>query len=647
MKKIKRLLSMLLAAVMVMGMSVTAFANGTTSVPTTPTGPATVTPMEPSTETLKDAPNASDRVDVKIGGISGTPTVTLYQIASADYGKDGRTGFIQYKWAEGNEIDFSEATSGQIAELANAIVNGKLRTPVYDSGQSDDQGVYTKKVAAGVYLAVITGAADGSIYNPILLTATYSTKLNDDGTVAGVELIGGSVGPVKDIKYLNGASAVAKKSTPSINKTIDPTTVTPDAGIDKAPVDGTNTTSNPGPTTNATASVGDAVKYSITPEMPSYPKEAVNKALAISDTASTGLTFRFDTLQMVLDRNLLVERADDAENSRFIFKYDGKIIAYARATENGFQMTFDYDNLIYGDNGAVHVPTITYSAVINDKAVVGEAGNSNTTTLYYTNKPNTESDWEPGNPDTKLPEGEDIKEKTDKEVVYTYQLAFHKTGEGAEAEGLKGAVFGIYSKADCTEDNLVDIVTTNENGYAVSSQVAAGTYYIKEIAAPTGYSLNDNVYSIKAEWTSANYNIGGETTRRTYTAKVDEAVNGEQVGWLDVDGVFYKLSTAVTYDRNTTISVDTGKELVPAYLKSETTTTNSETFTETNSGAGTATALTNMTNPSEKVGSIPNTRLASLPSTGGIGTTIFTIGGCAIMVIAAGLFLATRRKSEE
>ncbi len=42
-----------------------------------------------------------------------------------------------------------------------------------------------------------------------------------------------------------------------------------------------------------------------------------------------------------------------------------------------------------------------------------------------------------------------------------------------------------------------------------------------------------------------------------------------------------------------------------------------------------------------------DTKMAELPSTGGIGTTIFTIGGCAIMIIAAGLFFATRRKAEK
>ena len=44
---------------------------------------------------------------------------------------------------------------------------------------------------------------------------------------------------------------------------------------------------------------------------------------------------------------------------------------------------------------------------------------------------------------------------------------------------------------------------------------------------------------------------------------------------------------------------------------------------------------------------IPNTKLASLPSTGGVGTTIFTIVGCAVMVVAGSYLVVSRRKEEK
>jgi len=59
------------------------------------------------------------------------------------------------------------------------------------------------------------------------------------------------------------------------------------------------------------------------------------------------------------------------------------------------------------------------------------------------------------------------------------------------------------------------------------------------------------------------------------------------------------------------------------------------TLTVTEKATKIVTAETNLT----------DTKLSALPSTGGIGTTIFTIGGCLIMLIAAFLFFAIRRKS--
>ena len=46
-------------------------------------------------------------------------------------------------------------------------------------------------------------------------------------------------------------------------------------------------------------------------------------------------------------------------------------------------------------------------------------------------------------------------------------------------------------------------------------------------------------------------------------------------------------------------------------------------------------------------GLFTNTKLSALPSTGGIGTTIFTIAGCLIMVTAVGLFFASRKKANK
>lgn len=57
-------------------------------------------------------------------------------------------------------------------------------------------------------------------------------------------------------------------------------------------------------------------------------------------------------------------------------------------------------------------------------------------------------------------------------------------------------VFGIYEDEEC--NNLIKEVKSNKNdGYVVFEQLRYGKYYIKEIKAPTGYELSNEIVSIE------------------------------------------------------------------------------------------------------------------------------------------------------
>ena len=571
MKMRKKIIAGILAATMVLGMSTTAFAaDNQGKYPT--------------------KPDDADRVDVSITNIAGNPDVTLYQIASVEYGPNG-VEFVKYNWAAGAEFDDPKApTANEINAIAQGLIAETPTITAKATWTAQDVGdTYTQAVPAGAYIAVITGANNGDIYNPILLTATY----NEDG-----ELTTDAIS--SDAYYLYGSTAVAKSSSPDVEKEITGGTT----------LDLTNNTIN-------TASVGDVVDYKVTPTVPTYPSNATNKTFFISDRLSAGLTFEYDSLTVTVNGAALTRSGNT-------FSYaDGTVVATAVEKENGFNLNFDYDKLVYG-NGNVYAPVITYSGVINDNAVVGDDGNNNKV-IYYYGDPNTGTTWKDVNDEPDEAEG--VNKKEDEETVYTYQLAFLKTGEGEDADGLAGAKFGIYKDAACTQ--LIDVVTTNENGYAVSTNVESGTYYVKELVAPTGYSLNDKVYAITADWDTATTTSTATETERTYTT-TKPSEDALQVGWIK-NRVFY------TWDE---VDPETAEKdgYQAAYLESEKITTASESTFVKNEGVVGGTALME--------DAIPNTKLSTLPGTGGIGTTIFTIGGCAIMIAAAALFFAGRRREK-
>lgn len=263
---------------------------------------------------------------------------------------------------------------------------------------------------------------------------------------------------------------------------------------------------------------------------------------------------------------------------------NGTEYTYAPAADNkSFEIIFSKDYLRgLAAAGTNRNVVITYGAYATAEATVATPG-VNTVTLEYSTSQETTTTTSPKS-----------------EKVYTFDItgAVKKVKEDGQT-ALPGATFTLYRGYNSTTKTLSDKVadyTTTDNGAIVFSGLGAlesgqtegtGTYYLKETAAPATYTINDTVY--KVEIKNIIRNSTADDTIKSYDVEVTNLTN----------------NTATT----TTITV------------------------------GNVTPTGTTTN-------IVNTKLTALPSTGGIGTTIFTIGGCAIMIAAAFLFFASRKKND-
>ena len=66
------------------------------------------------------------------------------------------------------------------------------------------------------------------------------------------------------------------------------------------------------------------------------------------------------------------------------------------------------------------------------------------------------------------------------------------TKTGSANNPLQGAVFGLYKDAAAAE-KPIDTQQTDKNGEALFADLEAGKYYVKEIAAPNGYVLDETI----------------------------------------------------------------------------------------------------------------------------------------------------------
>lgn len=213
-----------------------------------------------------------------------------------------------------------------------------------------------------------------------------------------------------------------------------------------------------------------------------------------------------------------------------------------------------------------------------------------------------------------------------KEVVINYSATVDDIRNGQTVKnGAKSESNGKYTIAEVisgsAEFSLLKVDTTDKNNRKYL-EGAEFTLYVK--AADGDVDLN----GVEGKYKSADVKTTDKDGKLTFKG-------------LDVDKTYYVVETKAPAG----YSIDK----TPRLLTGATKNTTSETTTVAENGIDitkvtTKTTVTDYTNNNVE---IPNTKLNALPSTGGIGTTIFTIAGCLIMVAAAGLFFASRKRTNK
>ena len=236
--------------------------------------------------------------------------------------------------------------------------------------------------------------------------------------------------------------------------------------------------------------------------------------------------------------------------------------------------------------GNSSVITVEYTAKLNKNAVLGSAGNPNKVYLEYSNNPNKSESGE--NHETgKTPE--------DTVIVFTYQTIINKVD--SENKPLTGAAFKL-EKLIKGKDGAADTWTTVKE-FTVDETTTSftfsglddGQYKLTETKTPAGYNTIDPIYFVIEATHDATADTPALTVLKAYLTdengnKKTEVKDGE------------------------TVNIDLGTVDLTA-------------------GSITTTVV-------NKSGS-------ELPSTGGIGTTIFYVLG-GVLVLAAVVLLVTKKR---
>ena len=356
-------------------------------------------------------------------------------------------------------------------------------------------------------------------------------------------------------------------------------------------------------------SIGETIPYELVGTLPSNYDKYTTYEYSFVDKMSDGLTLDYDSVKIYFRSSVTSETETDVTKQASI-----------KVSDDKHSLTVSFSDLKTAVSEATKdsIFVVRYNASLNDNAVVGLNGNDNTFHLEYSNNPN-------GTGTGKTPD--------DKNIVFTYELDNEKvtyisaadyekltaedkakytessydlngdgTNEKVYRRTLSGAKFKLFTTKTDSESGAQGAViekgvfkrwddvsnatelSSDENGIIKIKGLDSGIYYIEETEAPSGYN---------------------KLTERVKLELKAETVNDQS--WE-------------------------GKKANDA-LKSLTVTLNDKTKVMSDENKGTVKT------------EIVNYAGSTLPSTGGIGTTImYVVGG--LLVILGGAAIIIKRRSD-
>lgn len=298
-----------------------------------------------------------------------------------------------------------------------------------------------------------------------------STPVQFTGLGLGYYLVDSSVGtlcsldttkPNVDIKEKNGVPSVGKKVS----------------STETGPFD-----------TSSTASIGDTVYFKTT-----ITAQPGAQNYVLHDKMDAGLTFNESSVKAILNKN------ETKKDTELTATYYSVVTSNLEDTDPKCTFHIEFTPKLCESLKANDTITVTYSATLNESAVIAGEGNKNATWLKYGENNNLET----------------THPTTDTKTFEMHVFKFYKDKKNSDKEtGLADAVFTLSKKSDGTEPIKLTKTNENSNIYKVNNNgmitdittpgdgkftiqgLGAGTYYLTEIKQPDGY--NKLAKSVKVE----------------------------------------------------------------------------------------------------------------------------------------------------